>query len=262
MQINGRAATADDLTALALCNYGHFTSMRVENMRVRGLGLHMQRLVHDCRVVFGTDLDTEQVRYLIRQAASQASDPVVVRVTIVDPNLELGHPAATSQPQILITTRPAPVGDPSPVALATRGYQRDLPEVKHVGLFATLHHRREAQLARRDDALFVGLDGRISEAATSNIGFIRDGSVAWPDAPCLPGVTMHLVQDLMRHHDVPFEAAPIEATDVRQFRSAFLTNAAVGVRPIATIDDTTLSVDDSIIAVIRKAYTELPGGEV
>lgn len=33
--LNGARATPDDLEALALVNYGHFTSMRVEDGRVR-----------------------------------------------------------------------------------------------------------------------------------------------------------------------------------------------------------------------------------
>lgn len=261
-QIDGRTATADELAALALSNYGHFTSMRVERMRVRGLGLHLRRLSHDCRVVFGTDLDTGRVRHLVRQAAAAAGDPVVVRVTVVNPKLELGRPAAASQPRILVTTRPAPAGDPSPSALATRRYQRDLPEIKHVGLFATLHHRREAQLDGHDDALFAGPDGHISEAATANIGFVRDGTVVWPDAPCLPGVTMRLARDLLRRRGVVSTVAPIGAGEVGRFHSAFLTNAAVGIRPVAAIDGAALAVDDPLVAAIREAYTALPGEPV
>lgn len=259
MQINGQPVTADDLAALGLCNYGHFTSMRAESMRVRGLDLHLQRLIHDCQLLFGSELDAERVRRVARQVAEEAPDPVVVRVTIFDPQLELSRPADAGEPHILITTRRAAIGDLGPVTLSTRRYERDLPEVKHVGLFAPLYHRREGQRTGRDDVLFVGTDGRISEVVTSNIGFVRDGVVVWPDAPCLPGVTMRLVQEVMRQSGVPFETASIGTDELGQYRSAFLTNAAVGVRPIAAIDDTALVVDDPLTALVRKAYAELPG---
>ena len=260
-QLNGQPATAEDLATLALCNYGHFTSMRVEGMRVRGLDLHMQRLAHDCQSLFSTELDVERVRELVRQAAREAGDPVVVRVTVFDPGLELGHPAAAADPQILVTTRPAFAPDLTPVRLVTRRYERDLPEVKHVGLFATLQHRRQVQLAGRDDVLFVSADGSISEVATSNIGLLRDGGVVWPEAPCLSGVTMRLVQAVMRQAGVPGEAAPIKVDELEQFRSAFLTNAAIGVRPVAAIDDTAL-IDDPLMTVLRKGYLALPGDPV
>ncbi|MGW4200940.1 hypothetical protein [Streptomyces sp. NPDC004726] len=51
---NERQATADDLLPLVLTSYGHFTSMRVGgSSRIRGLSLHMERLVRDSETVFG-----------------------------------------------------------------------------------------------------------------------------------------------------------------------------------------------------------------
>ena len=35
--LDGRPASADDLRALALANYGHFTSMQVRGRAVKGL---------------------------------------------------------------------------------------------------------------------------------------------------------------------------------------------------------------------------------
>ncbi|MEV0730501.1 hypothetical protein [Polymorphospora sp. NPDC050346] len=37
MELDGVSVTVDDLSVLALVNYGHFTSMRIEGNRVRGL---------------------------------------------------------------------------------------------------------------------------------------------------------------------------------------------------------------------------------
>lgn len=70
-------------------------------------------------------------------------------------------------------------------------------EREEAGLFGALHHRRAAQLAGFDDALFVGPDGLVSEGGTWNVGFIdANGSVVWPKADVLPGVTMALFQQL------------------------------------------------------------------
>jgi hypothetical protein len=46
---------------------GHSTSMRVENGHVRGLALHLERLTHDCRALFSTDLDLDGVREMCRR---------------------------------------------------------------------------------------------------------------------------------------------------------------------------------------------------
>ena len=45
IQINGAPARPEDLYTLARTNYGHFTAMQVRARRVRGLELHLDRLV-------------------------------------------------------------------------------------------------------------------------------------------------------------------------------------------------------------------------
>ena len=42
LEINGRAATAGELRALALGGYGHFTAMQLRGGRTRGLQLHLE----------------------------------------------------------------------------------------------------------------------------------------------------------------------------------------------------------------------------
>jgi branched-subunit amino acid aminotransferase/4-amino-4-deoxychorismate lyase len=64
----GGSAALNEVTALALLNYGHYTAMRVDERRVRGLSWHLDRLMRDCRRVFDADLDPDWVRHLIRHA--------------------------------------------------------------------------------------------------------------------------------------------------------------------------------------------------
>ena len=57
MELNGVPATLDQIKSLALTNYGHFTSMHVEDQRVRGLSLHMQRFARtagSCSMLIST----------------------------------------------------------------------------------------------------------------------------------------------------------------------------------------------------------------
>src|SRR5215468_9910048 len=68
MQLDGSAVGADELATLALYNYGHFTTILVHDMKVRGLGLHMQRLVDDSTTLHGMPVDPDRVRDLVRKA--------------------------------------------------------------------------------------------------------------------------------------------------------------------------------------------------
>jgi branched-subunit amino acid aminotransferase/4-amino-4-deoxychorismate lyase len=170
--------------------------------------------------------------------------------------MTLGNMGEPAEPQILVTTRAAGPLPPAPLTVKTFTFSRDLPLVKHIGLFGQLKLRREAQLSGFDDALFVEADGRISEGATWNLGFVdRDGVVVWPDTPVLPGVTMQLLKDA--HGDST--TIPIEVSDLGQMRAAFATNVSVGVRTVKAIDDVQFAIDDPTLDLLRKVYAELPG---
>ncbi|MEU3602201.1 aminotransferase class IV [Streptomyces sp. NPDC006798] len=255
----------DRLLPLALTSYGHFTTMLVgADGRVRGLGLHLERLARDSEAVFGAGVDTGLVREAVRRALDGRELPAVVRVTHHDPGFDLARPVAARRPEPLVTVRPAGSGTPPPVRLRSVAYGRELPYVKHCGLFGALHARRAAQLAGYDDALFTGGGGDagpVSEGPTWNIGFVTgDGEVVWPeapDAPALAGVTMALLRRGFEHR-----TAPVTAAEARDMRAAFLTNAAVGVRAVAAIDGTDLDPGDPVLDALREAYRAVPGEEI
>ncbi|WP_344941996.1 aminotransferase class IV [Sphaerisporangium flaviroseum] len=258
MELNGRPVTPAELGALALYGYGHFTSMRVEDLRVRGLSLHLDRLLGDCRVLHGVDLDLDRVRHLVRRAAAASPSPTIVRVTVFDPELDMARPGGKARPEILVTTRPAPADLP-PLTLGVVHYERDLPEVKHSGLFGPIMHRRFAQLSGHDDVLFVDGRSRVTEGPTWNIGFVRAGRVLWPESNRLNGVTMRLLNDVMHRTGIAVGASDIDADDVATMTSAFIANAAAGTRPVRSIDGVGLSVDEPILATLRREYAAIPG---
>nr|BBD17755.1 aminotranferase [Streptomyces sp.] len=255
MELDGQPVDPQALGALALTDYGHFTTMRVEEGRVRGLALHMERLVRDCRVVFGAEVDPERVRALARRAVEGVDGACVVRVTVFDPALDIGHMADPAHPRVLVTRRPAPALPLPPLRVRSVRHERELPAVKHTGLFGILHARRVAQRDGFDDALFVGADGLVSEGGTWNVAFIdREGTVVWPKAEVLPGVTMALLRAGHAH-----TVAPVGPEEVAGMRAAFATNAAIGVRAIAAVDDVRFPAGHPGFEAVRAAYLAEPG---
>lgn len=255
MELDGAPATLDQIRTLALTNYGHFTSMLVEDDRVRGLSLHMQRLSRDCDHLFGTELDLEQVRDHVRHALAGTAQPTVIRVTIYDPALDLGTIGVEAVPHILITARPAAGVSQGPLRLQALSYSRDIPAIKHVGLFGALQRRREAQRAGFDDALFLNTDGTISEIATSNIGFVRDGQVIWPRSEVLAGVTMRLLHQAL---DEPVKTEAVTLADLPRMQAAFATNAVTGVRPVLSVDNNEWRNDHEMLKELREHYADIP----
>ncbi|MEV6580029.1 aminotransferase class IV [Streptomyces sp. NPDC051582] len=257
--LNGSPASPAALQALALTNYGHFTTMRVEDGGVRGLGLHLARLVGDCRAVFGAELDPEWVRECVRtEAGSGRAGRFMVRVTVFDPELDLTAPDRAGRPGVLVTTRPAAGPDDRPLPplrVQRLAFHRDAPTVKHVALFGQLRLRRAARLAGFDDVLFTGAGGLVSEGCTWNAGFVDEaGTVVWPEAEVLPGTTMRLLRAAGGGHVT--EAV----TDVRlrSMRAAFATSTGFGVRALAAVDDIAFRADDPVIGALRESYAAVP----
>lgn len=259
MRLNGVLPTMDQVKTLALTNYGHFTSMRVEDGRVRGLSLHMQRLARDCRVLFESDLDIDRVQHYIRSALTDAAPRTTARVTIYDPALDLGTIGSDAVPHVLVTTRPAAPGAPAPVRLQAATYRREWPAVKHIGLFGALRCRRTAQREGYDDVLFLNADGTISEIATSNIGFVREGQTIWPRSEWLTGITMTLLNQAL---DEPIHTEPITLTDLPTMEFAFATNAATGIRAVAAVDDQSWPADHPALNHLRDLYTDIPAEQL
>jgi branched-subunit amino acid aminotransferase/4-amino-4-deoxychorismate lyase len=257
LELDGHPATAGEVAALALRNYGHFTTMSAEGSAVRGLSLHLERLIHDCRIIHAAELDPDRVRYLVRRAVSALQQPVIIRVTVFDPGLELGHPGSEAEPHVLVAPRPAPTGAPAPVRLRSVGYQRDLPQVKHVGLFATIYHRRSAQLDGYDDVLFVDAAKQVIEGATWNVGFFDGTRILWPESDCLPGVTMRLLQGAIR--SVESVSANLTLAQLQDMRAAFITNAGLGVGPVESIDMIKFPGDSAFIEKLQREYAAIPG---
>ncbi|MFJ8476153.1 aminotransferase class IV [Kitasatospora sp. NPDC094011] len=251
IEIDGVPADPARLAALGLLNYGHFTTLRVEAGAARGLTLHLDRLVRDCRTLFGTELDRAAVRERIRAVLPADGAPVTVRVTCYDPALGLERPAAPAAPALLVTTRPAAAAVPPPLRARTAAYRRELPGVKHVGLFGLVHHRRAAQLAGYDDVLLTDEGGLVTEGATWNIGFLVGDKLVRPEGPSLPGVTEAL---LTGAYDGPQSREPVRAAELARFDAAFALNAGIGLRPLAAVDGTAFDPDHPLLAELRAAY--------
>lgn len=245
--------TDDAYQTLALTNYGHFTTMRVQDGRVRGLALHLDRLRRDCAALFGAELDPELVRREIRSAVA-GTGPVTVRVTVCDPGFSLVHPAAPAAPRVVVSTRAAGPEPQPPLRVRSTRYVRDVPAVKHTGLFGPLYERRRAQLAGYDDAVFVGADGRLSEGVTWNLGFLDGDTVRWPAAEVLPGVTVAL---LSTAHRGPVRTEPVTLDRLPEQAAAFATNAAIGVRAISSIDGVQWPDEHPGLARLRAEYAAI-----
>ena len=233
--LNGQPASADDLRALALVNYGHFTSIQVRDHAVQGIELHQQRLTTATRELFDSELDFASVREQMRKAVADDPD-CTLRVTVFSRDFDYRNPAAGHAPDVLVSlSLPSPPRTHS-LRVKLFPFQRPLPQIKHVGTFPLFHYRRLAVHSGFDDALFIDQAGSVSEGSVWNIGFWTGTGVVWPEAAALRGTAEKLLQSGLDRRGVEQVIRPVRVAELPDFEGAFACNAG-GLQPIASIDE-------------------------
>jgi branched-subunit amino acid aminotransferase/4-amino-4-deoxychorismate lyase len=262
-ELNGEPPAAEDLLLPAVVNYGHFTSMQVREGRVRGLDLHLRRLADANPRLFGTALDTGTVRAYLRHAVATAGVPAAsVRVTVFARDFDRTRPAVPVAPDVLVTVGTASEPGTHPLRVRTVRYQRPLPEIKHAGTFAPLHHTREARLAGFDDVLFLDRTGHVSEGSVWNVGFLEGDTLVWPEAPVLPGTSMRLLQGAVERRGIATVTRKVRPDELAGFRLTFTANSGAVGRPIGAVDGTELPADPELAAVLAEAYATITWDEI
>ncbi len=244
IEIDGRSATVEQLSAAAPAGYGHFTAMQVRNRQVRGLGFHLARLDAANREMFGAGLDTATVLGYIRHAVGEQTCDASVRVYVYE---------APDGPAVMVTVRPPGTMAPDVWRLQTVPYQRSLAHIKHIGDFGQGYYQRLARDNGFDEALLTGPGGTISEGSITNVGFSEGAGVLWPAAPALAGITMQILERELPRHGVPSRHASVQMSGLGSFAAAFVTNSH-GIAPVGLIDGLTVPVDGALMRALTQAY--------
>jgi branched-subunit amino acid aminotransferase/4-amino-4-deoxychorismate lyase len=244
IEIDGRSATVERLSAAAPAGYGHFTAMQVRNGRVRGLRLHLARLDAANREMFGAGLDADAVLGYLRHALGAQTHDASVRVYVYE---------TPGGPAVMVTVRPPGMMAPEVWRLQTVPYQRSLAHIKHIGDFGQGYFGRLAQRNGFDEALLTGPDGIVCEGSITNIGFSDGTGVLWPAAPALAGITMQILERALAERGVPSRHAPVRVSDLGSFAGAFVTNSH-GIAPVGQVDELTLPVDSALMPALTQAY--------
>lgn len=246
------------MTALALSNYGAFTSMQVEDGGVRGLDLHLARLKQEALELFGVAVPEARLRERMRQALDGRGGRFSLRAQLFSDAVTLRRPDARGEPRVLVAVSGPAAPLERPLRLQLQTYAREAPHLKHAGTFGLTRARRAAVEAGFDDALFVGPDGIVSEGSIWNIGFVEDGRVIWPRAPMLAGTGQALLERGFETVGLDSESRPVDRTMLAGVQQAFICNSATPACPVAAIDGRALEADPTLIARLRSAWATNP----
>jgi branched-subunit amino acid aminotransferase/4-amino-4-deoxychorismate lyase len=244
---NGHEADEAAVAILEHEGWGHFTAMQVRGGRTRGLDLHVERLREAHSAVYARTLAGDEVRDRIRHALAGQPD-ASVRV--------YGYWAG-----LIVTVREPQVLPGRPHSMTAMHFQRPLARLKNVGSWGQGRFRDAALTAGFDEALLVDEAGRISEGTITNVGFWRDGTVIWPDAPKLDGITMLLIRRQLTAAGIPQAERPVCVQDLASYDGMILSNAR-GWAPVGRVDDLMIRQDEAFIGDIAAAFDGCPWDEI
>ena len=99
-----------------------------------------------------------------------------------------------------------------------------------------LDHARDAGFG---ETIFFNTEGRLCEAATSNVFLVRGKQILTPslESGCLPGVARSVVIRLIRSSGRECLETPLEEMDLGNADEIFLTSAIRGPVPVSRLDD-------------------------
>jgi D-alanine transaminase len=128
------------------------------------------------------------------------------------------------------------------LSVVISGIRRDpehpLASIKSTSRAELVVARLEAREAGADDALFLTIDGYLSEATSANLFLIRDGELATPDRRCaiLPGTTRGWLLGWAASVGLRPVEGFLTTRDLAEADEAFLSSSVAGVLPVTRFE--------------------------
>lgn len=208
---------------------GAFETVAVEEGKPILLGAHYARL---CRA-----MEFLKITHSIEKVKEKAEE--VLR----KPEMQRGRKVlkiTVSEKNILVSSRE----NTYTLEDYIRGFSTVYSEVKRNETSSFTYHKTlnygdclfEKRLAKAkgmDEPVFLNTKGEISEGATTNVFFVKDGELFTPpvSSGLLPGILREYICGTY-----PVKECVIRPEEITEFDEMFLTNSLLGIMPVTNLD--------------------------
>ena len=263
--INGRIARADEPVLTAFdrgfqLGDGIFETLRARAGRPTELAEHAARMRQSAAglaIEVPDDLETRLASAIAELLAAEGlAGPIgdaSVRITVSRGNFfGRGLLPPDEHPEPTIVVQAWPVTPPPPahlevgLHLVSSSVRRDpenpLNALKTTSRADYVYARVEARSAGADDALFLTIDGYLSEATSANLFLVRGGTdgpeLATPSLGCaiLPGTTRDWILRWGAANGIRPTEALLTTRDLHEADEAFLSSSVAGILPVTRFD--------------------------
>ncbi len=223
---------------------GLFETLRVSRSRPLWWTRHAARLQSGAEFLrIALPWSGEELRRFASELIEKNALPeCLLRVTVSRGSGARGYSIkGANTPTLALTLHPVPA-PPASIRMATatiRVAAHDpLAAIKSANKLTQILARAEAEERSADEALLLNIEGDVAEAASSNVFWITNGTVATPPVRdgALAGVTRDVVLELCRAHQVPTLEQQIPRAQLLGMDGVFLTNSATGIVPVSELD--------------------------
>lgn len=244
---------------------GFFETIRAENGRVLFLEDHLERLYQSCKF-FNIGLQTtkesdwtDKINLLIKKNNLKETVAAVKIVVTRGPNNpQLGLPKEHAPTVIIYARKYAPPDAEkynNGLVVKVFPYPRHsfLADHKSLNYLFYLSAKEWAQENGADEAIVLNVDGTVSEGATTNIFYVKEGSIIRPESPhYLRGVMEGQVINLLKKQGREIVTMPTTVSMLLEAEEVFLTNSLIGVIPVARIGENILPLEKPLAFWLRK----------
>jgi branched-subunit amino acid aminotransferase/4-amino-4-deoxychorismate lyase len=225
---------------------GLFETLKAEAGRVQFFREHLERLRASAqvfRLTFPEAFPWEERLSRLLAANGLTRGPARVKILLSRGEAAgLGLPA-DSRFTLVIWAQPYTPPTPAeyqagwPVAVFPQGRSTFVGRHKSLNYLFYLAARQYALDQGAKEALILEADGLVSEGAATSLIYLRQGRYFAPASPsALPGVTLAMLRRGLRARGLSLEAGPTTVAQLQEADGLWLTNALLGLMPVAAID--------------------------
>ncbi|NPV27145.1 MAG: D-amino-acid transaminase [Firmicutes bacterium] len=148
------------------------------------------------------------------------------------------------KPNLLVTIRhlpdlPSSLWDDGISVITVPDGRWDKCHIKTISLIANILAKHQAREAGADEAIFVRNNGIVTEAASSNVFAVIDGTIFThpADHHILAGITRQYVLDIAREQNLAVREDFFTIDDLRCAEEVFITSSIQEIVPVVRIDN-------------------------
>ena len=235
----------DDLTPGQRRLRGVFETMHAHVGKIKDINAHLKRLSDGLKCLgLKNPLSAVRWKAVLRKLLKQNPYPHArVRLLVWQENKKLHHAAMVLKYQ-------------PPSQKYRRGFRvmtvkTTLPASSRRARVKSLDHAIFANAYQKaaahgyDEALLLNAKGHVCEASRSNIFIVRGGVLLTPplSAGCLDGITRSRVIKKAIEQGIDVREQNVMVKDITNSDGAFVTNALIGLMPLASIDGRALTMN-------------------